>query len=176
MAKSYLNIAGLPLGLRNNNPGNVRPVAGGWRGQIGVNQGFAVFENIAWGIRAMATDIKGDIEEGTNTVRKIIYEYSATDQITYTNYVAINLNISADQPLVATDHTLFSLCRQMINFEIGERYRAYVTDEDIREGISMIGGGTDIVGPAGFSLATALFLFALVLFATRPKLPKLKVT
>jgi hypothetical protein len=174
MAKSYLNIAGLPLGLRNNNPGNVRPLYyETWQGQIGTNQGFAVFENMAYGIRAMAKDIKGDIQEGTNTIRKIITEYSATDRLTYTNYVAINLNLSPDQTLVASDNVLFSLCRQMINFEIGSSYIHYVTDQDIWEGIALMNGG-NLTGPVGFTLATGLLLFALVLFATRPKMPKSK--
>lgn len=179
MAKSYLNVAGLPLGLRNNNPGNLRP-GDPWRGMIGENQGFIVFENIAWGIRALAIDLTTKISNGYDTIELIIFRYAPpyeNDTLAYIAYVAGQMGIRQNQTLVASDPVLTAFCRAIINKEIGEYYSyRYISDQDIAEGLSLRSGSSDLVGPAGFSLATGLFLFALVLFATRPKLPKLKVT
>lgn len=47
----------LPLGLRNNNPGNLRVSPAPWRGTIGENQGFAVFDTMHNGLRALARQI-----------------------------------------------------------------------------------------------------------------------
>ena len=40
----------LPLGLRNNNPGNIRPSNPPWQGATGENGGFVVFDTmVQWG-------------------------------------------------------------------------------------------------------------------------------
>lgn len=173
MAKSYLNIAGLPLGLRNNNPGNIR-IGDNWQGAIGSNQGFVVFENLAYGIRALAIDLTTKIRNGYDTIELIIFRYAPpteNDTLSYINYVASRLGIRQNQTLVASDPVIFSLCRAIIDFEIGANYSNYVTNADIQEGIDLKNGGS-LTGPVGFTLATGLLLFALVLFATMPKMPK----
>jgi hypothetical protein len=62
MAQSFINRTDLPIGLRNNNPGNLRPSnAYEWQGQIGVNFNFVVFEDVAWGIRAFIKNFYSSI-------------------------------------------------------------------------------------------------------------------
>lgn len=48
--------AGTPLGLRQNNPGNLRPGAG-FIGETGDRGGYAVFENPDYGLRAMVRNL-----------------------------------------------------------------------------------------------------------------------
>jgi hypothetical protein len=141
MSKSFLNIAGLPLGLRNNNPGNIRP-GDPWQGMIGTNEGFVVFQNIAYGIRAMATDIGNDIRlKGLNTLTKLITEYappSENDTQSYINSMVGYTGFGPNQVLPETDATLRKLIRGHIIVELGAKYSPLVTDADIQEGIAMM--------------------------------------
>lgn len=141
MAKSFLNRSDLPLGLRNNNPGNLRP-GDNWQGMIGENGGFLVFQNIAYGIRAMATDIGNDIRlDGLNTIRKLVNEYAPpTENNTalYISRMVQSTGFAADQPLPANAETLRKLIRGHMRVELGDSYAALVTDSDILEGLSMI--------------------------------------
>lgn len=141
MSKSFLNQSGLPIGLRNNNPGNLRP-GDAWQGMTGTNGGFVVFKDIAYGIRAMATDIGNDIRlDGLNTLRKLINEYappSENDTQAYINRMVGYTGFSADQVLPADRDTLRKLIRGHMNVELGPMYSAMVTDADIEEGLQLI--------------------------------------
>lgn len=178
MAKSYLNISGLPLGLRNNNPGNIR-AGDNWKGAIDTNQGFVVFENVAWGIRALAIDLTNKIKNGYDTIELIIFRFappSENDTLSYIANVAGQMGIKQNQTLVASDPVLKALCRAIINVELGTYYsQRYISDQDIDEGLSLRNPGTGLVGPAGFTLATGLLLFALALFATMPPAKRAKL-
>lgn len=173
MAKSFLNMAGYPIGLRNNNPGNIR-TGDNWQGMIGSSGGFVTFENIAWGIRALGIAVRTEINKGNNTITKLIYDWAPpieNDTPAYVNYVVQSTGFGANQGLTANADTLFKIARAIINVEIGANYAYLITAEDIQEGLAMI-TGLDITGIVGFSFATALFIFALVLLATMPKMPK----
>ena len=166
MAKSFLNYPGYPLGLRNNNPGNIRP-GDNWQGMIGTNGGFVVFENIAWGLRAMGKAIIHELNVGNNTITKLIYEYAPPSDGNNTQaYIANVVNdtgFSANQILQPARNTLKRLIRAMMNVELGYNYSALITDSDIYEGLSLIQSG--IIAPefrfegiliAGTVLAVAL--------------------
>jgi len=141
MAKSFLNRSELPLGLRNNNPGNLRP-GDNWQGMIGENGGFLVFQDIAYGIRAMATDIGNDIRlDHLDTIRKLVYEYappSENDTAAYISRMVQSTGFAADQQLPPTAETLRKLIRGHMRVELGDGYAALVTDTDIMEGLTMI--------------------------------------
>lgn len=168
MAKSFLNRQDLPLGLRNNNPGNL--VSGiNWQGLIGSNAGFCVFENIAYGIRAMGTDIRTDINKGQNTIRKLITEYAPPSQNNTAAYIAAVVSysgISADQPLQVDQDTLRRLIRAMMNVENGVNYSAMITDQDIIEGINLMSGTISPGAAAGLGISSIVLLFAFYLLAT----------
>ena len=71
MAQSFINYVDAPLGLRNNNPGNIRDMGICWEGKIGSNKGFVVFNDVAWGIRAMIVNFHTSITiYGNDTLRK----------------------------------------------------------------------------------------------------------
>lgn len=169
MAKSFLNMAGYPLGLRNNNPGNLVDAGINWRGLIGTNGRFCVFENIAWGIRALATDIRTDINQGQNTIAAIITEFAPPSENNTAAYIAAVVNytgISAYKPLTADKNTLKRLIRGIMNVELGINYSALVTDQDINEGIDLMSGELLPGAAVGFGISGLVLLGAFYLLAT----------
>lgn len=140
MAKSFLNQPGLPLGLRNNNPGNIRP-GDSWQGMIGVNQGFVVFDNIIWGIRAMATDLVGDLKKGLNTLDKLIMEYAPpteNDTKAYIEAVSRYTGLFPNQIIDPTRANLIKLLRGFMNVELGKQYAGLISDEDLINGLELM--------------------------------------
>jgi len=140
MAKSFLNMSGYPLGLRNNNPGNIRP-GDNWQGMIGENQGFVVFENIAWGLRAMGKAIIHEFNVGNNTIAKLISDWappSENDTEAYIRNMVKYTGFSADQALPADRATLKKLIRAHMNVELGLMYSSMITDADIDEGLALM--------------------------------------
>lgn len=79
----------LPLGLRNRNPGNIRigPIA--WQGQIGENKGFAVFDTMRNGLRALVRLLLIYQDRyGINTVRKTIERWAPSTENNTEAYIA----------------------------------------------------------------------------------------
>ena len=140
MAKSFLNQSGLPIGLRNNNPGNIRP-GDNWKGMIGTNGGFVTFENIAWGIRAMFTDLAGDVvDDGLTTITKLITEYAPPNENPTGNYIqAVSeaSGIGPNETIPRTEDGIIRLMKGMVAFELGSKYAGYITTADIKEGIAL---------------------------------------
>lgn len=65
------------LGLRNNNPLNIRytPV-NKWHGQTGCNKGFCTFSDIEFGWRAAIVLLRNYLRRGLDTPRKIISNWA----------------------------------------------------------------------------------------------------
>jgi len=166
MAKSFLNMAGYPLGLRNNNPGNVRS-NDPWKGMIGQdNKGFAVFENIAWGLRAMAKSIIHEFNVGNDTVALLIYEWAPpveNNTEAYISSVIYSTGYTRNQKLTATTDTLLRIMKAIMKVELGPSYAALITDADIYEGLDLIDGEvTPGEAGAGFGLAAVLLIGTLI--------------
>lgn len=80
-AISYLDRVDLPLGMRNNNPGNLRPDGvSNWQGLIGIDSknNFLRFGAFAWGVRALIKQIRdADLgRHGIRSIRSLIEKYS----------------------------------------------------------------------------------------------------
>jgi hypothetical protein len=142
MAQSFINHVGGPIGLRNNNPGNLRDTGITWEGKIGANGGFVVFDDVAWGIRAFATNLYSSIKKyGTNTLRKYITRYAPpneNDTEWYIQTVSQKTGIGPDDVISNDVDTLRSILRAQFDVEIGPQYSALITDEDIDEGLSRL--------------------------------------
>lgn len=142
MAQSFRGRSDLPLGLRNNNPGNLRPSSGAWQGQVGTNQNFVVFEDISWGIRAFATNFYSSVKKhNTDTLRKYINRYapsSENDTNRYLKHITDTTGISADEPIPTDMESLKNILRSQMEVELGQKYADLVTDEDIDEGLSKL--------------------------------------
>lgn len=113
------------LGIQNNNPFNLRynPL-NRWKGMIGQNKGFCVFESMDYGIRA-----------GIITLRTYINKYHLTDVASiierfappaenptskYISYVSSYLRSRGHTPdIIRTIHydSFYSMCVAMLMFE-----------------------------------------------------------
>lgn len=169
-------MTGYPLGLRNNNPGNLR-AGDQWQGMIGQSQGFIQFQDLSWGLRALAIDLRTKINEGYDTIALIIDRYAPmsdnNDTEAYIQAVSDSAHLSRDKRLEANSATIAALMRGIIDVEIGTQYAGLISSADINEGISMAGMPIP-VGQIGFGIASALFLVAVGLLITAPRMPKQK--
>lgn len=134
MASDYRGQAGLPRGIRNNNPGNIKDDGTSWQGMAGSDGVFVIFADMSWGTRAMATALTNMIRKGYNTVGTLIPQWSATDQSAYVANVASRMGIAPGDTITTDVPTLTSLMRAMITQENGEA-GSYVTDQDVADGI-----------------------------------------
>lgn len=124
-------------GIRNNNPGNLRPTGDKWQGQAGVIDNFMVFESMPWGCRALGTDLSNKYFKGLDTVTKIISQYappSENNTVAYINAVSKAIGVSADQKLNWTKDLLAKFMRAVILHENGSDGNL-VTDDQIIDGI-----------------------------------------
>lgn len=147
MASSFLNTSGLPLGLRNNNPGNLRPLPNGqkWVGEIerDTKNNFSRFSDIAYGIRAMITDIAGDIvKDGNDTLTKLITAYAPPNENATQNYidsVATATGIGRHEKITADRATLEKIIKAKFKVELGPSAAALIKQTDIDEGFNRLG-------------------------------------
>lgn len=73
VSASRIRNALVSRGYRNNNPGNVRFIAGNpWDGQIGNDGGYAVYDTPLHGTRALGKELLKRWRAGFNTVRDLI--------------------------------------------------------------------------------------------------------
>ena len=148
MSKSYLNKAGLPLGLRNNNPGNLRLTNIAWQGKIpnveNTGKGYEQFVNVHYGLRAMLKDLINDINKGKNTIKLLISEYAPksdnNDTDAYIESVSTTLGVSPAEKLTQINSTfLLRLSRAILKVELGQKYHNLITDSDIVKSITLLG-------------------------------------
>ena len=117
--------ARVPLGLRQRNPGHVRPLTTGeWRAQTGVANGFSIFDNYGNGIRAMALNLRTYYRKhGLNTLTGIISRYapsSENDVGAYVRAVAQRSGLSELGALNLEDEdVMVRLVTAMIHHEQG---------------------------------------------------------
>ena len=143
MAQSFINGTNIPLGLKNNNVGNLRPVSvGTWEGQIGVNGGVSVFKDVGWGIRAFATNLYTSINRyGADTLRKYITRYAPPYQNDTAEYIRLmtqKTGINPDVKIPTDVDSIKKILRAQMEIEIGKQYADMVTEEDINEGLSRL--------------------------------------
>lgn len=116
----------LPRGIRNANPGNLRPSGDKWQGAIGDDGGYLQFENPEMGLRAMAKNLLTQQEKhGLNTVEDIVSKYAPDSENPTPQYiakVASELGVGpADKLNLKDPETLKKLMTSMIKFENGSQ-------------------------------------------------------
>lgn len=132
-----------PLGIRNNNPGNIRPHPDyEWNGSVGENKGFVVFSTIFYGIRALAMDLINKHKRGLKTVQAVINTYapeSENDTEGYIKSVSNKLHVLKSTELVLDNVLLSEFIRAIIEHENGNFIAdKVITNEMITTGINMI--------------------------------------
>jgi hypothetical protein len=133
----------LPLGLRNNNPGNIRPSTPPWQGAIGVNGGFVVFDRMENGIRALARQLIAYYEHySINTVHDAISRWAPGNENNtqgYIDFVCSVLECGENDVFDFHDPSfLFWMVTAIGEEENGaDSFTHNVTDEQINTGVSM---------------------------------------
>lgn len=109
-------------GFRNNNPGNLHAAGIPWVGYIGADpDGYAMFDTLEHGIRAMGVDLRAKLRRGLNTPASIINVYAPpSDNNPTSTYIAKVCDWTGFQPnQVLTVSDIPTLAFAMIRFENG---------------------------------------------------------
>ncbi len=121
----------LPRGIRNNNPGNIRWISQAGRRWRGMERddggGYAVFDTMANGVRALGKQLLKYQERGLDTVREIIATWapsSENDTGAYVGAVAAALQVSPDEK-ISVQARLADLAAAIIRHENGAPFEAY---------------------------------------------------
>lgn len=130
-------------GLRNNNPGNFRPGVN-WQGIAGSADGYLVFTDVQFGIRAMALNLYNNYYLfGKKDLLSFITKYAPSSDgnnpLAYANEVAAQAGITAGDDMQLSFERTAAILRAMMNVELSNMFSAMVTDEDLHTGINMIG-------------------------------------
>jgi hypothetical protein len=140
MAKNFIGTNYVP-GIRNNNPGNIRP-GDNWVGMIGTANNFVVFKDMDYGFRALAVDLANKINKGYDTITKIITRYappSENDTASYINAVSMSTGFGVNQQLTADFNTLKKLMIAISQHEIGiALWKQLLTEKDVEAGIKIM--------------------------------------
>lgn len=130
-------------GIRNNNPGNLRPGTSPWRGQIGEEGGYCIFDTPENGIRALALQLViYQDKHKCKTVRDIIERWAPpednNDTEAYIAAVADWLGVIDEQPIDLHDELrLATLTRAIIQHENGsDPYTLAQVDGGIAEALA----------------------------------------
>lgn len=132
---SYLGQKGLPRGMKNNNPGNIRVGNAAWQGKIPLGQNtdraFEQFTTYVYGIRAMIKNLLSYYRDGLNTVERIIYRWAPpadhNDTSAYVSTVCSRGGFSPSGRINLTDRD--TMRRLVIAMTYVENARDAVTPE-----------------------------------------------
>lgn len=130
-------------GLRNNNPGNLRP-GDSWKGMAGTSGNFVVFTDVTYGIRAAALNLYTQYYvHGLKTLSALIKKYAPAsdnnDPAAYANTVSKETGIGVNEDMALNTARVKAIIRAMMNVELTKKYSSMVTDADMEKGISMAG-------------------------------------
>ena len=134
---------GLPLGLRQNNPGNIRPGAG-FYGETGEGGGYATFGSEDEGLRAIARLLGTyDDKYGINTLRGLTSRYAprSDNKLSYDNYLSYlssTLGLDPDEEFDLKGRR-DDLIPAIVGFEQGRDYEGRYSDDQISRAISAAG-------------------------------------
>lgn len=116
---------GGPLGLRQFNPGNIRPGAG-FLGETGVGGGYAQFESPEYGLRALSR-LLGTYgqKRGVNTLRGLVSRYAPKSDNpesfeNYIKYMSDKLGVDPDEEIDLAGRRA-ELIPAIVGFEQGQQ-------------------------------------------------------
>ncbi|MGM0512987.1 MAG: hypothetical protein ACQER3_09915 [Pseudomonadota bacterium] len=145
-----------PVGLRNNNPGNLVKTDNTWDGEVKGEGRFASFATPEHGLRALCKNLLTYNKRGYTTVGQIIGRWAPPNQndtAAYTAAVSKALGVPADKPLDLTDiNTLTALCASITQHENGGNP---YSKEQITTGAMAALGLTSLPQPDGVKLRAA---------------------
>lgn len=153
MAKSYLNRNDLPRGIRNNNPGNLVYTGLDWKGKLSYAQNkdwsgmptnvvkhFEQFIELRYGIRALMRDVYNDYKKGLTSVSSLINEFAPDFENNTAAYVNSVINsIGGNLIGELTEDKMIAICKAIILVENGKSYSGYISDQDYKDAIAILG-------------------------------------
>lgn len=128
-----------PVGIRNNNPGNIRWDGTQWQGLANpmYDAGrYLRFVDPLAGLRALGKDLRSKYGRGLRTVRAIISVYAPPSENkteAYVNHVASRLQVGTDEPLDVPGR-LIEFMRAVVAHECGSIWENYYSPADYAEG------------------------------------------
>tara|TARA_R100000697_G_scaffold40786_2_gene53175 strand:- start:194 stop:2242 length:2049 start_codon:yes stop_codon:yes gene_type:complete len=134
---------GVPLGIRQNNPGNIRPGAG-FYGETGQGGGYATFGTEDEGLRALARLMATyDDEYGINTLRGFASRFAprSDNKLSFDNYVSYlgsTLGLDPDEEFDLKARRA-DLIPAVVGFEQGRDYEDRYSDDQIARAITAAG-------------------------------------
>lgn len=116
-------------GQRNNNPFNIRySSANGWKGQVGSDGAFCVFDTMASGIRAGGVLLRNYLKSDRNTIDKILRSFAPSSENNTDKYIADVSRMSGlDKDKVLSNSDLWQIAVPMMLIE--SNYRATAADK-----------------------------------------------
>lgn len=138
---TFENRYDLPIGLRNNNPGNLRPTGEKWQGQTGVAGGFMKFDTMQNGVRAFIVELHTDMRNGKNTLRKRVGEYAPSSEnntAAYLDSMSKFTGLKPDEPIPATKEMAIKLFKFHARIENGAVAASLIPDSVIMEGFEAV--------------------------------------
>lgn len=110
----------LPIGLANNNPGNVKNK--GWQGQTGSDEfGHAIFSHYEYGLRAIAVTLKNyQKKHGLKTLRSMMKRYCESNQLEYAKFISKNIGVGIDEEFDVMAY-MPEVLKCIVKFETGEQ-------------------------------------------------------
>ena len=138
-----------PRGIKNNNPGNLRPLdSGTWQGQTGVDGGgYLEFTALTYGIRAAAINLFNyAARDGVNTLQEVANRWAPSgdnnDPVAYAQTLSSVSGFSVNQGIDLTDQaTNAAVLAGIFRAENGERLSGipWVSSADIAAGQAATG-------------------------------------
>ena len=133
----------VPLGIRQNNPGNIRPGAG-FYGETGQGGGYATFGTEDEGLRALARLMATyDDKYGINTLRGFASRFAprSDNKLSFDNYVSYlssTLGLDPDEEFDLKARRA-DLIPAVVGFEQGRDYEDRYSDDQIARAIRAAG-------------------------------------
>lgn len=138
----FRNIAGVPRGIGNNNPGNIIISPNPWQGKIPVSANtdgkFEQFSSIEMGIRALAKNLNSYYKRGLDTTAKMFAAYASSpgdNPQLYADITAKAIGVKATDKISLTGENVAKIIRAIIAVENGSKH-TLVTNEMIIAGVN----------------------------------------
>ncbi len=131
-------------GIVNNNPGNVRPTAIPWLGQVGIDdKNFAIFADISYGIRAWLSNFYSSIKKHhTDSLISYVTRYApasdGNNPEIYADTMSKKTGIPVDASIPLDKNDISNIMLAQFSIELGDEYMQYITQDDVSSGFDKL--------------------------------------
>lgn len=163
MEQDFRAYTGYPLGIRQNNPGNIRKTNTKWQGEVPSATGFEAFQNVVYGLRALMINVHTlYTRDGKNTISKLISAWAPpneNDTKSYVKFVSEFMNVPENKKLVLNRGTYIALAKAIARFENGHAYAGLINENSYLQAYNAMPAEKKNDEPGQQCLATSRDLF-----------------